>query len=144
MTTEKYKVLLVDDSPDDRFFIRTALERNPKFLIIREARDGQEAIDYLTGVNGMNDSASLPDILLLDLKMPRKTGFDVLQWLNTQSIDNLTIAVLSGSWLADDIAKSLSLGAHAYFKKTSLRKEQEKMIDDMEKLLCDRKKTVSN
>ena len=80
--------------------------------------------------------------MLLDLKMPRKNGFDVLQWLQTQNLKNLTVAVMSGSWLSEDIVKSLELGAHAYFKKTSLKAEQEKMISDIEKLLHERKNTL--
>ena len=132
MGTDKYKVLLVDDSPDDRFFQRIALERNPKFVVIKEVSDGQEAIDYLQG----NDER--PDSVLLDLKMPRKNGFDVLQWIQTANLGGLIIAVLSGSWLAEDIKHSLALGANAYFKKTSLREEQEKMTVDIENLLRER------
>jgi two-component system response regulator len=135
MGTGKYKVLLVDDSPDDRFFERMFLERSSKFVVIGEACDGQEAMDYLQG-NG-----EFPDIMLLDLKMPRKNGFDVLQWLQTANLGNLIVAILSGSWLAEDITQSLALGAHAYFKKTSLKEEQEEMIFDIEKLLHERKKS---
>jgi two-component system response regulator len=133
MVTDKYKVLLVDDSPDDRFFMRKILEQSSKILVIEEACDGQEAMDYLQG-NG-----DFPDIVLLDLKMPRKNGFDVLQWIQTAHLGNLTVAVMSGSWLAEDITRSLALGAHAYFKKTSSREEEEKMINDIEKLLHERK-----
>lgn len=141
MSKDKYKVLLVDDSLDDRFFMRTILERSSKFVVIWEAHDGQEAIDYLKTESAAN---ILPDILLIDLKMPGKNGFDVLQWLLTQNLGNLAVAVMSGSWLADDIAKSLALGAHAYFKKTSLKEEQERMISDMERLLEERKSTTGH
>jgi len=133
MGTDKYKVLLVDDSPDDRFFERIILERSPKFIVVGEARDGQEAMDYLQG------KGDFPDLILLDLKMPRKNGFDVLQWIQTAKLDRLTVAVMSGSWLAEDVAQSLALGAHAYFKKSSTREEQDKMIFEIEKLLSDRK-----
>jgi len=133
MGTDKYKVLLVDDSLDDRFFERILLERSPKFVVIAEACDGQEALDYLQG-NG-----ELPDIMLLDLKMPRKNGFDVLRWIQTANLGNLTVAVMSGSSLAEDITESLALGAHAYFKKTSSKEENEQMIADIEKLLHERK-----
>lgn len=129
MGNDKYKAMLVDDSPDDLFFMRLALERSPKFVIVDEARDGQEAMEHL------QRESILPDILLLDLKMPRKNGFDVLQWIQTKNLGHLTVAVLSGSWLAEDIARSLELGAHAYFKKSSIKEEQQKMIFDLEKLL---------
>ena len=133
MGTDKYKVLLVDDSPDDRFFERIILERSPKFIVVGEARDGQEAMDYLQG------KGDFPDLVLLDLKMPRKNGFDVLQWIQTAKLDRLTVAVMSGSWLAEDVAQSLALGAHAYFKKSSSREEQDQMISEIEKLLNERK-----
>jgi CheY-like chemotaxis protein len=135
MDTDKYKVLLVDDSPDDRFFERMILERSSKFVVVEEASDGQEAMDYLQG------AGEIPDIILLDLKMPRKNGFDVLQWIQSANLGNLTVVVMSGSWLSEDITHSLALGAHAYFKKTSSREEQDKMIVDIEKLLLERKKT---
>lgn len=133
MDTEKYRVFLVDDSPDDRFFERTILEGSSKFTVIGEARDGQEAIEYLE-----KNSAS-PDIMLLDLKMPRKNGFDVLRWLSTTNVGNLTVVIMSGSWLSEDIIRSRTLGAHAYFKKPSSREDQEKMILDIENLLHERK-----
>ena len=133
MGKDKYTVLLVDDSLDDRFFIRRFLEKSLKFVVVGEASDGQEAMDYLQG------KGEFPDIVLLDLKMPRKNGFDVLQWIQTANLGILTMAVMSGSWLAEDITQSLTLGAHAYFKKASSKEEQEKMILDIEKLLLDHK-----
>jgi len=129
MGTEKYKVLLVDDSTDDLFFERLIFERSANFIVIGEARDGQEAINYL------QENSNPPDIMLLDLKMPRKNGFDVLQWIQTAKLSNLKVVVVSGSWLTEDIARSQALGAHAYFKKTSSREEQDKMLADIEKLL---------
>jgi CheY-like chemotaxis protein len=146
MNKDKYKVLLVDDSSDDRFFMRIVLERSSELLVVGESRDGQEAIDYLQGKGAFGDrhASPFPDIMLLDLKMPGKTGFDVLQWIQAQNLGSLTVAVISGSWLAEDIAKSLALGAHAYFKKTSVKEEQEKMIRDIEKLLHGRNKTVTS
>jgi len=134
MGKDKYTVLLVDDSQDDRLFISKVLERNSKFVIIAEARDGQEAIDYLQG------KGEFLDIVLLDLKMPRKNGFDVLQWIQAANLGNLTVAVMSGSWLAEDITQSMALGAHAYFKKASSKEEQDKMLQALEKLLQDCKK----
>jgi CheY-like chemotaxis protein len=143
MTKDKYTVLLVDDSPDDRFFMRIILERSAKFGVVKEARDGQEAIDYLQGEGSFSDRAAVPfpDIVLLDLKMPRKTGFEVLQWVQAHEVGNLMVAIVSGSSLADDIASSLALGAAAYFKKTSLKAEQQKMICEIEKLLDERNKS---
>ena len=134
MGPAQFKVLLVDDSPDDRFFIQRVLERSPKFVVVGEARDGLEAIDYLQG------GGDRPDLMLLDLKMPRKTGFEVLQWRQTQGerLEKLTVAVMSGSQLTEDVNRSLELGAHVYFKKSSDKKEQDDMLIELEKLLQER------
>lgn len=137
MSQNKYTVVLVDDSEDDRLFMRMILERSSKLVVVGEARDGQEAMDYLKGEGVFEDRKThpFPDVLLLDLKMPRKNGYDVLEWLKTQSLKNLTVVVISGSWLAEDVAKSMALGAHGYFKKTSVKEEQESMVSGIENLL---------
>ena len=140
MINNKFGILLVDDSEDDLLFMRIALERNSKLTVVGKARDGQEAIDYLTGDGLFHDRKTYPwpDIMLLDLKMPRKNGFDVLQWMKTESLKNLVVVVISGSWLTEDVVKSLALGADGYFKKTTMRQEQEEMVRNIEELLSKR------
>jgi DNA-binding NarL/FixJ family response regulator len=132
MGAAQFKVLIVDDSPDDRFFIQRVLEKSPKFVFVGEARDGVEAIEYLQG------SGERPDLVLLDLKMPRKNGFDVLQWIQGADLGKVTVAVMSGSRLTEDIDRSMALGAHAYFKKSSSKDEQDEMVRGLEKLLQER------
>ncbi|MDB6064793.1 MAG: response regulator receiver protein, partial [Pedosphaera sp.] len=90
---EKYRVLLVDDSEADRFFLRRALSDNQKLTIVAEVEDGEEAIRYLGGVGGFSDRQKypFPDLMLLDLKMPRATGYEVLAWLRTQSFVDLKV-----------------------------------------------------
>ena len=128
------KVLLADDSEDDRFFLRSAIKRSSRLSIIGEVQDGEEAINYLAGHGNFADRTKypMPDVLLLDLKMPRKTGHEVLEWLQTQSIDELRVIVVSGSILPDDIIRSTRLGADAYLKKSSLRDEQVAMVREIE------------
>lgn len=131
---KKVLVLLADDSDDDRFFLRTALKRNPSLQLIGEVRDGEEAIAYLSGQGDFANRAKhpFPDVLLLDLKMPRKTGHEVLEWLQTQSFDQVRVIVVSGSVLPDDITKSTALGADGYFKKSSSRDEQIILVREIE------------
>ena len=137
MRKEKYSVLLVDDSEDDRLFVRRAIQQNPKFFIVGEVCDGEDAIAYLKGQGAFNDRERhpFPDAMFLDLKMPRKTGHEVLQWLQAQSFNGLFVAVISGSFLPEDIARSKALGAHAYYKKNALKEEQEAMIREIADLL---------
>ncbi|MDB6018298.1 MAG: response regulator receiver protein [Pedosphaera sp.] len=137
MPKAKYTVLLADDSEDDRLFMRRALLRTTRLVMIGEVCDGEEAIDYLSGVGAYSDREKfpLPDVLLLDLKMPRKTGYEVLEWLQTQSLDGLVVVVVSGSFLPEDITRSLALGADAYQQKVALKDEQEGMVREIENLL---------
>ncbi len=137
MIKDKYTVLLVDDSIDDRLFMRKALERSDRLIVSGEASDGQEAIEYLKGEGPFHDRDTYPwpDILLLDLKMPRKNGFDVLQWIQSEQVNGVLAVVISGAFLEEDVARSLALGAAGYFKKTSIRSEQEEMIHQIEHLL---------
>jgi CheY-like chemotaxis protein len=118
---EKYAVLLVDDSADDRWFMRRALRNHPRLVLVKELGDGDQAIAYLSGQEPFADRETFPfpDVLLLDLKMPRTTGCEVLEWLQTQSFSELVVFVLSGSSLPEDIARSQQLGADGYLIKTA-------------------------
>ena len=137
MPKNKYTVFLVDDSADDRLFMRRILERSSKFVVMREASDGQEAVEYLGGKGSFSDRQTypIPDVMLLDLKMPRKDGYDVLRWLKAQSFKNFTIAVVSDAGLPEEVARSLALGANGHFRKTSVSKEQEAMRRRIEELV---------
>jgi len=137
MLKKQYAVLLVDDSEDDRLFMRRALSKNSNLNIIWEAHDGDEGIAYLSGEAPFDDRIKypFPDVLILDLKMPRKTGYDVLEWLHSKSNNHLIIVVVSGSFLPTDIAKSFALGASAYHKKSAIKEEQELILSDIERLI---------
>jgi len=131
---QKCTVLIADDSEDDRFFLKAAIARDSRLKVIGELEDGEEAIAYLSGRGafGNRELHPLPDILLLDLKMPRKTGHEVLHWLHTQSFRQLRVVIVSGSALPEDILRSRALGADAYLKKSALHTEQTAMIREIE------------
>jgi CheY-like chemotaxis protein len=137
MKDDPFSILLVDDSDDDRLFVRRALLKNPGFVMVGELCDGEAAIAYLAGQGEYSNREKFPypDVLLLDLKMPRKTGHEVLAWIQAQKLEKLFVVVLSGSFLPEDITRSRELGADAYFKKEALEEEQQAMIADIEKLL---------
>jgi len=95
--------------------------------------DGKECVDYLSGAGAYADRARhpLPALLLLDLKMPRMHGFEVLKWLATRpEFKELPVFVLSSSSDDADIQKSLRLGAREYFVKPHV-------LDDLVKILHD-------
>jgi CheY-like chemotaxis protein len=113
-------ILLVEDNEDDVFLMKRALKdagvRNPLYI----AEDGQEAIDYLNGAAQFSDRASypLPAIVFLDLKLPLKSGHDVLAWIRRQkSFESLVVVVLTSSDEPTDVNKSYRLGANSYLVK---------------------------
>jgi CheY-like chemotaxis protein len=113
-------ILLAEDREDDVILVQRAFERvsirNPLFVV----RDGQEAIDYLSGVFPFSDRDRfpIPALLLLDLKMPRMDGFDVLRWLKTQpNLASLRVVVLTSSEDVRDVSKAYQLGANSFLVK---------------------------
>lgn len=128
---------MADDSEDDRFFLRRAMDNCTRFKPVAEVEDGAQAIAYLRGEGEFADRSrfALPDLLLLDLKMPHATGFDVLQWLKSESFPRLVVAVLSGSVLDSDREKCHALGAHAYFTKSASISQITAMLHQVEALL---------
>jgi CheY-like chemotaxis protein len=128
---------MVDDSADDRFFLRHVLNRFPRFALVGEVEDGEEAISYLAGIGkySARQEYPIPDLMLLDLKMPRRNGFEVLQWLHTQWRPRITVIVLSSSNLAEDVGASLALGAKGFWTKTANPKRQDAIVKEVEILL---------
>src|SRR6185436_1684427 len=79
-------ILLAEDREDDVLLVRKAFERGAINNPLQVARDGEEAMAYLSGEGNYSNRAEypLPDLLLLDLKMPRVDGFDVIRWIRRQ------------------------------------------------------------
>jgi CheY-like chemotaxis protein len=131
MRTEHPSVLVAEDEETDVLILRLGFEKaglpNPLIAV----RDGQEALDYLDGNGPYADRSRhpLPALLLLDLKMPRLTGFDVLAWLATRpDFKHLPAVVLSSSSDDSDIQEALRLGARDYFVKPHSLAELVKII----------------
>jgi CheY-like chemotaxis protein len=118
MPRDKFKLVIVDDSEDERILLRRSLRHCPRCEVIASLPDGQAAIDYLSGANEYADRQRypLPDVLLLDLKMPRLNGLEVLEWLKQQAFPVQTI-VLSNSFGEGDVEKSLRMGARHCLEK---------------------------
>jgi CheY-like chemotaxis protein len=130
-------VLVADDSEDDRLFLRIGLRNQPQLKIVAEVVDGEETINYLggKGIYADREKYPFPELLLLDLKMPRFNGFEVLDWLREQNFPGLKVAVISGSFLKQDVAKSLELGAHAYHMKPSSMLEQQQIAAQLQAMM---------
>ena len=113
-------ILLVEDNEDDTFFMRQALKdagiQNP----LQHVEDGQAAVDYLAGTGKYGDRAlyPLPMVVFLDLKLPFKSGHDVLSWIRRQpEFEKLIVIVLTSSDETVDLKRSYQLGANSYVVK---------------------------
>ncbi|HWD20205.1 MAG TPA: response regulator [Verrucomicrobiae bacterium] len=116
------QVLLAEDDENDVWFMQRAFEAAGIDNPLQVAEDGEQAIAYLDGQGKFSDRAQfpLPLLMILDLKMPRKTGLDVLTWLRGQEILNcLPVIVFSSSAHPNDVELSYRLGANAFVVKPS-------------------------
>ena len=113
-------ILLVEDNPDDEALAIRALKRHHIGNEIVVARDGVEALDYLfgTGMYAGRDPNNKPSVVLLDLKLPRVDGLEVLRRLREDSRTKfLPVVVLTTSSEEGDVIDSYSLGCNSYIRK---------------------------
>jgi two-component system response regulator len=113
-------ILLVEDNPDDEELTLRALKKNNILNEVVVARDGAEALDYLfgTGAYEGRDLSILPQVVLLDLNLPRIGGLDVLRRIREDLRTKLlAVVILTSSKEEEDIIRSLSLGANSFVRK---------------------------
>lgn len=110
-------ILLVEDSPADVLIAREALSEAKLLNTIHVAEDGVEALDYLFQ-RGKFASASRPDLILLDLNLPRKNGREVLEEIKADSeLKQIPVVVLTTSSAEEDVLRSYNLHANCYVVK---------------------------
>src|SRR4051812_20192198 len=128
---------MVDDSQDDCLLLKMAVSRAERLSFIGSVSDGEEVMAYLRGEGKYEDRDRypVPDMLLLDLKMPRKDGFEVLDWLRQQPFDDMVVVVLSSSEQTQDVKKAMSLGADYYHTKDSSVRKQVDLVKLLEQYL---------
>ena len=113
-------VLLVEDNPDDVALFQRAFRKANIANPLRVVTDGEEAVAYLAGRGEYAERARhpLPVLVLLDLKLPKRSGYEVLAWLRRQEgLRRLPVAVLTSSRQAADVNRAYDLGANAYLQK---------------------------
>jgi DNA-binding response OmpR family regulator len=114
-------VLLVEDDPTDYRLIQRAFSKLSDGFEMFRLTNGDEVIDYLSGDGPYENRSSypIPAILLLDLKLPRRSGFEVLQWLRRQAsgLKRLPVIILTSSRHSADINRAYDLGANSYLVK---------------------------
>jgi CheY-like chemotaxis protein len=113
-------VLHIDDDPNDAALLSAAVHRAGVGFLVENVEDGDRAIAYLSGTGQYADRQRfpLPALILLDLKMPRADGLEVLKWIRSSACFSGTqVLVLSGSELQEDIRNAYATGANSYLVK---------------------------
>jgi two-component system, response regulator len=113
-------VLLVEDNPDDEELTRLAFESSNLLNELIVVRDGAEALDFLfaTGTHAGRDLTVWPQVVLLDLKLPKVSGLDVLRRIRAdERTRRIPVVVLTSSEEEEDVIRSYELGANAYVRK---------------------------
>ena len=112
-------VISIDDSENDTLLMETAARRVTNSFHLRVFNDVETAIAYLDGLSNANeDRDSFPALILLDLKMPRKSGFEVLDKIRANnSLKNVPVVILTSSQHREDVRRSYALGASGYLVK---------------------------
>ena len=113
-------ILLVEDNPDHVLIIKSGLKVNNVANEIKVARDGQEAMDYLLQQGAFRDpgTAPRPGLILLDIKLPKLDGFEVLQRIKQNpSLKTIPVVILTSSDQEVDVAKGFGEGANSFVSK---------------------------
>jgi CheY-like chemotaxis protein len=119
MTQDKL-ILLVEDNADDVSLIERAFRKAHIQNRVQVVNDGDQAVAYLNGEGVYADRVAhpLPSLVLLDLKMPRRNGFEVLSWIRSQpELKGLQVVILTGSLEKKDVSRASELGADSFLIK---------------------------
>lgn len=109
-------ILLVEDNPDDEKLAVRALKKNNVLNDVAVARDGVEAVEYLFGAG--REKRTMPALVLLDLKLPKMDGLEVLRRIRAdERTKRLPVVVLTSSKEEQDLIQSYDLGANSYIRK---------------------------
>jgi CheY-like chemotaxis protein len=113
-------ILLVEDNLDDQLLIRRAFAKSNLANPLQVVGDGDAAIAYLSGAGVYSDRAGypLPAIIILDIKLPRRSGLEVLAWVRDQpALQRTPVVMLTSSRESEDVNRAYSLGANSYLVK---------------------------
>lgn len=131
MKVERLIALVVEDDDADFQLCEAAFRRTPGDIQLHRVDDGESAIAYLAGEGDFSDRMRfpLPHLVLLDIKLPRRSGLEVLQWMRRQpGLCRLPVIMLSSSRHSVDVNRAYDYGASAYCSKPETMKELTEML----------------
>jgi CheY-like chemotaxis protein len=133
MENQRFTVLLVEDDLNDIFIVKRAFKMADIPTPLQVVTDGQEAIGYLRGEGKYQDRDAfpLPKLIVMDIRMPRRTGFEVLEWVKNGSrlLRRIPVVIVSSSQNPSDINRAYELGANAYMIKPMNFREVEHLFE---------------
>lgn len=111
-------ILLADDDPDDRLLVKEAFEENHLLNPLYMVEDGEQLMDYLYKRGKFAETAVRPNLILLDLNMPRKSGIEALEEIKSDaSLRTIPVVVLTTSKAEEDILRTYDLGVNSFIVK---------------------------
>lgn len=118
-------ILLAEDDKADAEFFQRVLKKTGVINPVIQVSDGDEAIAYLNGDGEFSDRHKfpMPGILFVDLRMPRKDGFQVLKWIKRSHVEDLLVVVLSAHHELGEIPHAYALGAHSFLMKPCIEED---------------------
>jgi CheY-like chemotaxis protein len=134
MKSNHKKILLVEDNPDDVELTLRALKKNNILNEVVVAHDGQEALDYIFGAGAYagRDTGDTPAVILLDLKMPKVDGIEVLRRLRAEEQTKLTpVVILTSSKEERDVVNGYKFGCNSYVRKPVDFKQFTEAVKDL-------------
>jgi CheY-like chemotaxis protein len=130
-------ILLIEDDSADALLINRALEKTGLDFKLTRIKHGEDAIAYLSGAAPFGDRGAhpFPAVILLDIKLPRRSGFEVLEWIRSQEADvgRVPVVMLTSSRHAVDINRAYDLRANGYLTKPDTARQLQEMLADFKK-----------
>jgi CheY-like chemotaxis protein len=133
-------VLQVEDDDNDIYFLKFALQRAPVTDCLRVVKSGEEALEYFQGLGKYADRKKhpIPGLVLLDLRMPRMNGLEVLKWIRAQPDFHAVVVIMfTSSAHPDDIGRASQLGANAFVQKPSGPDELVRFLQSVKTFWCE-------
>jgi CheY-like chemotaxis protein len=134
MEIKEFTVLLVEDDINDIFLVKRAFKMAHLENPLQVVTDGEEAMHYLSGHGKYEDRHvyPVPKLIVMDIKMPRMSGFDVLEWIKHDGkLRRIPVVIVSSSDRPEDIDRAYELGANAYMVKPVNYRAVERLFESI-------------